>query len=195
MFGFFGNSAGVSSGGTISGTRRARSRIGLALGSGAARGWAHIGVLRALDTLGIKPDIVVGTSIGAVVGSCYCAGLLDDLEGFARRLTRRKVFGLLDISFSGGGLFSGNKLTRLLETEFTNKRIEELDPAFVCVTTELSTGHEIWIRRGKLVSAIRASYAIPGLFQPIRLNGRWLVDGAIVNPFRYPSAAPSARKS
>jgi len=162
--------------------RRQRSRIGLALGSGAARGWAHIGVLRALDQIGIRPDIVVGTSIGAVVGSCYCAGLLDDVEAFARRLTRRKVFGFLDVNFSGGGLFTGNKMTRLLETEFKDRRIEDLDPTFVCVTTELSTGHEIWIRRGGLVSAIRASYAIPGLFQPILINGRWLVDGAIVNP-------------
>jgi NTE family protein len=157
-------------------------RIGLALGSGAARGWSHIGVIRGLEKIGIKPDIVVGTSIGAVVGSCYCAGLLDGLEVFARRLTRRKVFGLLDVNFTGGGLFSGNKLTKLLETEFKDRRIEDLNPSFVCVTTELSTGHEIWIRRGRLVSAIRASYAIPGLFQPILLNGRWLVDGAIVNP-------------
>jgi len=185
MFGFMngnhtqGHGAGTPAPRTI---KREKSRVGLALGSGAARGWAHIGVLRALNKIGIRPDIVVGTSIGAVVGSCYCAGLLDDLETFARRLTRRKVFGLLDVNFAGGGLFAGNKLTKLLESEFKDKRIEALDPAFVCVTTELNTGHEIWIRRGRLVSAIRASYAIPGLFQPILLNGRWLVDGAIVNP-------------
>lgn len=185
MFGFRNGNSTQNGGGSAAprpAVRRDRSRIGLALGSGAARGWAHIGVLRALDKIGIRPDIVVGTSIGAVVGSCYCAGLLDDLEAFARRLTRRKVFGLLDVNFGGGGLFTGNKLTKLLETEFKDKRIEDLDPSFVCVTTELSTGHEIWIRRGRLVSAIRASYAIPGLFQPILLNGRWLVDGAIVNP-------------
>lgn len=162
--------------------KRARSRIGLALGSGAARGWAHIGVIRGLAEIGIRPDIVVGTSIGAIVGSCYCAGVLDDLEAFARRLTRRKVFGLLDINFGGGGLFTGNKLSKLLETQFKDRRIEDLDPAFVCVATELSTGHEVWIPRGRLVSAIRASYAIPGLFQPVLINGRWLVDGAIVNP-------------
>ena len=185
MFGFMnGNNTQDIGAGTAA--RRAkgreRSRIGLALGSGAARGWAHIGVLRALNEIGVRPDVVVGTSIGAVVGSCYCAGLLDDVEAFARRLTRRKVFGFLDVNFTGGGLFTGNKLTRLLDTEFKDRRIEDLDPAFVCVTTELETGHEIWIRRGRLVSAIRASYAIPGLFQPILINGRWLVDGAIVNP-------------
>lgn len=182
MFGFFGGNTGQSEAGTTVPAGKRQPRIGLALGSGAARGWAHIGVLRALAELGVQPDIVVGTSIGAVVGSCYCANLLDDLEGFARRLTRRKVFGLLDINFGGGGLFTGSKLTRLLETQFGDTRIEDLDPAFVCVTTELQTGHEIWIRRGRLVSALRASYAIPGLFQPVWLNGRWLVDGAIVNP-------------
>ena len=185
MFGFMnGNNTQDIGAGTAArrATRRERSRIGLALGSGAARGWAHIGVLRALNEIGVRPDVVVGTSIGAVVGSCYCAGLLDDVEAFARRLTRRKVFGFLDVNFTGGGLFTGNKMTRLLETEFKDRRIEDLDPTFVCVTTELSTGHEIWIRRGGLVSAIRASYAIPGLFQPILINGRWLVDGAIVNP-------------
>ena len=185
MFGFMnGNNTQDIGAGTAArrATRRERSRIGLALGSGAARGWAHIGVLRALNEIGVRPDVVVGTSIGAVVGSCYCAGLLDDVEAFARRLTRRKVFGFLDVNFTGGGLFTGNKLTRLLDTEFKDRRIEDLDPAFVCVTTELETGHEIWIRRGRLVSAIRASYAIPGLFQPILINGRWLVDGAIVNP-------------
>jgi NTE family protein len=185
MFGFMNGNHTQNQGAGSTAPRtagRPRSRIGLALGSGAARGWAHIGVLRALEEIGVRPDIVVGTSIGAVVGSCYCAGLLDGVEAFARRLTRRKVFGFLDVNFSGGGLFTGNKMTRLLDTEFKDKRIEDLDPAFVCVTTELSTGHEIWIRRGSLVSAIRASYAIPGLFQPILINGRWLVDGAIVNP-------------
>lgn len=161
---------------------RDRSRIALALGSGVARGWAHIGVLKALKEIGVKPDIVVGTSIGALVGSCYAAGLLDELEAFARRLTRRKVFGLLDINFGGGSLFSGNKLVKLLDTEFKDRRIEDLEPAFVCVTTELATGHEIWLRRGPLAPAVRASYAIPGLFQPVLVNGRWLVDGAIVNP-------------
>ena len=185
MFGFTnGNNTQNQGAGSAASdtTKHRRSRIGLALGSGVARGWAHIGVLRALQKQGIRPDIIVGTSIGAVVGSCYCAGLLDGLETFARRLTRRKVFGFLDVNFAGGGIFTGNKLTKLLVAELRDKRIEDLDPAFACVATELRTGHEIWMRRGRLVNAIRASYAIPGLFQPILLNGRWLVDGAIVNP-------------
>jgi NTE family protein len=157
-------------------------RIGLALGGGAARGWAHIGVLRALNEAGIEPDIIAGTSIGAVVGGCYYAGILDNLEAFARGLTRRRVFGLLDLNFTGSGLISGNRLSKLLATELGDKRIEDLPRRFVCVATELSTGHEIWMSHGNIVEAMRASYALPGIFQPVKVGNRWLVDGALVNP-------------
>jgi NTE family protein len=157
-------------------------RIGLALGGGAARGWAHIGVLRALNEAGIRPDIIAGTSIGAVVGGCFAAGFLDRLEAFARDLTRRRVFGLLDLNFAGSGLISGHRLTKLLDTRLKEHKIEDLTPRFVCVATELGTGHEIWMGRGSLVEAMRASYALPGIFQPVRIGGRWLVDGALVNP-------------
>jgi len=157
-------------------------RIGLALGGGAARGWAHIGVLRALDEAGLKPDIIAGTSIGAVVGGCYIAGVLDELEGFARGLTRRRVFGLLDLNFGGSGLISGKKLTKLLEAQLSGTQVEDLPQRLVCVATELRTGHEIWLSHGNLIEAMRASYALPGVFQPVLVNGRWLVDGALVNP-------------
>ena len=156
--------------------------IGLALGSGAARGWAHVGVLRALAEIGVVPDIVAGTSMGAIVGGCYCAGLLDKLEENARRLTRRQLLGLLDLNFRRGGLFSGSKLARLFESEMKAIRIETLVPRFVCVAAELGGGHEVWLRRGSLVNALRASYAIPGIFQPVLLGNRWLIDGAVVNP-------------
>jgi len=159
-----------------------RHRIGIALGGGAARGWAHIGVMRALDEAGLAPHIIAGTSIGAVVGGCYVAGVLDSVERFARGLTRRRVFGLLDLNFAGSGLISGNRLTKLLIETLGGKRIEELPRRFVSVATELATGHEIWMSRGNLVEAMRASYALPGLFQPVNVGGRWLVDGAIVNP-------------
>jgi NTE family protein len=159
-----------------------RSRIGIALGGGAARGWSHIGVLRAIDDAGLAPDIIAGTSIGAVVGGCYVAGVLDNLETFARSLTRRRVFGLLDINFSGSGLISGTRLSKLLNANLGDRRIEDLDRRFVCVATELATGHEIWMARGNMVEAIRASYALPGVFQPVRVGSRWLVDGALVNP-------------
>jgi NTE family protein len=160
----------------------ARPLIGLALGGGAARGWAHIGVLRALDEHGIRPDIIAGTSIGAVVGGCSIAGVLDSLETFARGLTRRRVFNLLDINFAGSGLLGGSKLSRLLDEQLAGLRIENLPRRFICVATELQTGHEIWISKGPLVDGMRASYALPGIFQPMQLRGRWLVDGALVNP-------------
>jgi NTE family protein len=161
---------------------RGRVRIGLALGGGAARGWTHIGVIHALEEAGISPTIVAGTSIGAVVGGCYIAGGLAELERFATSLTRRRVFGLMDLSFAGSGLIGGARLARLLEDGLQDKRIESFDKNFVSVATELATGHEIWLSRGPIVEAMRASYALPGIFKPVRVAGRWLVDGALVNP-------------
>jgi NTE family protein len=157
-------------------------KIGLALGGGSARGWAHIGVLRALNAAGIYPDIIAGTSIGAVVGGCYVAGQLGALEQFARELTRRKVLGFLDINFSGSGLINGQRLCDILEDTLKGVSIEDLSKRYVAVATEIGTGHEIWLSRGKLVDAMRASYALPGIFRPVAINGRWLFDGALVNP-------------
>jgi NTE family protein len=160
----------------------AKTNVGLALGGGAARGWAHIGVVRALVEAGIKPDIIVGTSIGAVVGACYAAGHLDSLEQFARSLTRRRVFGYLDFNFAGTGLINGQRLCDQLEQHLGHLSIEDLKPRFTAVATEIGTGHEIWLSRGHLVEAVRASYALPGIFRPVKINGRWLFDGALVNP-------------
>jgi len=157
-------------------------KIGLALGGGAARGWAHIGVLKALINAGIKPDIVAGTSIGAVVGGCYVAGHLDAIEDFARELTRRRVFGYLDFNFTGTGLISGQRLCERLDKHLGDRSIEELDRRFVAVATEIGSGREIWLSRGRLVDAVRASYALPGIFRPVKVNNRWLFDGALVNP-------------
>ncbi len=159
-----------------------RPLLGLALGGGAARGWAHIGVLRALSEAGIEPDIVAGTSIGAVVGGCHLGGKLDALEAFARDLTKRRIFGLLDVSLGGSGLINGERLNDLFATHLDGIKVEDLGRTFVCVATELGTGHEIWLNRGRLIDAMRASYALPGIFQPVRVNHRWLVDGALVNP-------------
>lgn len=159
-----------------------RPRIGLALGGGAARGWGHIGVLKALEEIGVRPDIIAGTSIGAVVGGCYMAGELENLETFAKGLTRRRLLGLMDFSFGGSGLISGGRLMRILEKDLGHIAIEDLKGAFTSVATELGTGHEIWLRSGSLVEAMRASYALPGIFQPVQIGGRWLVDGALVNP-------------
>ncbi len=157
-------------------------KIGLALGGGAARGWAHIGVLKALHEAGIRPDIIAGTSIGAVVGGCYASGHLDDIEGFARELTPRRIFGYLDFNLAGTGLIGGQRLCDRLDRHLGDKLIEDLDTRFTAVATEVGTGHEHWLSRGRLVDAVRASYALPGIFKPVRINGRWLFDGALVNP-------------
>ena len=161
---------------------RRRAKVGIVLGAGAARGWAHIGALRELDALGVQLDVVVGSSIGTLVGGCYAAGRLDMLEAFARSLTRRRVLGLLDFSFTGSGLIGGQRLRTRLEAALGELRIEDLPVQFAAVATEIGGGHEIWLRRGLLVDAIRASYALPGVFEPVKVDGRWLFDGAIVNP-------------
>ncbi|HRJ69079.1 MAG TPA: patatin-like phospholipase family protein [Beijerinckiaceae bacterium] len=162
--------------------------IALALGAGAARGWAHIGILRVLEREGLRPKIITGTSIGAVVGGCWSAGGLDQLEIFARRLTKRGVFSLLDLNLSRTGLMGGRRLRDMLEDGLKDRTIENLPTRFAAVTTEFGSGHEVWLTRGHLVTAMRASYAIPGVFEPVRVGGKWLLDGAMVNPIPITTA-------
>src|SRR5947209_6662407 len=159
-----------------------RPTIGLALGGGAARGFAHIGVIRTLIAKGYTPDIIAGTSFGAVVGGCYAAGKLDDVEQGGRSLTRRRVLTYLDVSFSGSGLLSGGRLAEKLTTTLGDTKIEELPIRFGAIATEIGTGHEIWITRGRVADAVRASYALPGIFPAVEIGYRWLMDGALVNP-------------
>jgi NTE family protein len=159
-----------------------RPTIGLALGGGAARGFAHIGVIRTLAAAGIVPDVIVGTSIGAVVGGCYAARQLDPLEEWARGLNVRNILSYLDISLSGSGLLRGGHLAARLEAGLADSRIDDLPIRFAAIATEFNTGHEIWLTRGRLAEALRASYALPGIFPPVLIGGRWLVDGALVNP-------------
>jgi NTE family protein len=159
-----------------------RPLIGLALGGGAARGFAHIGILRALLERNIVPDVVVGTSIGAAVGGAYVTGHLDKFEDWARSLQPRNVLGYLDIQLNGSGLIGGGKLAAELEQSIGRRLIEDLPAKFAAIATEVATGHEIWLTHGRLVEAIRASYALPGIFSPVKIGDRWLVDGALVNP-------------
>jgi NTE family protein len=159
-----------------------RPVIGLALGGGAARGFAHIGIVRTLIAHGIVPNVVVGTSIGAVVGGAYAAGHLDTLEEWARSLQPRNIFGYLDIRLNGSGLIGGAKLAAQLEAAMGQNLIEDLPIKFASVATEVRTGHEIWLTHGRIVDAMRASYALPGIFSPVMVGDRWLVDGALVNP-------------
>lgn len=157
-------------------------QIGLALGSGLARGFAHIGVIRALERHGIKPSIVSGTSIGALVGGCYLAGKLDEFEAWAMGLNRRKVFTYLDFRVRSAGLIGGNRLVKLLEEHFSDMIVEDLPHPFVSIASDLVTGHEVWLRKGNFIDAMRASFALPGVFPPVEINHRKLVDGALVNP-------------
>lgn len=159
----------------------ARPRLGIALGSGSARGWAHIGVLRALQEAGLEPDIVCGTSIGAFVGAAYASGDLDKLETWACSLGRRDVLRFFDLGL-GGGLIKGQKLLDFAATTFLESDFTDLDRPFACVATDLATGREIWLREGSVAAAVGASIALPGLFSPQLLNDRFLVDGGLVNP-------------
>jgi NTE family protein len=159
-----------------------KQKFALALGGGAARGWAHIGILRGLADAGLEPEIVVGTSIGAIVGGHYASGRLDMLEEFARGLTRRRVFSFLDLSVSGSGLIAGQRLFDRFEEHLRGFKMEDLQQRFAAIATDLSTGQEVWLRRGSVIDAVRASSAIPGIVKPVSINGRWLVDGCLVNP-------------
>ena len=155
--------------------------VGLALGGGAARGWAHIGVIRALEEAGIRPDVVCGTSMGALVGAAYAAGELDAFEEWARGLGLRDVLSNIDVSLSSG-FFKGEKLMDFLRGKFVDRDIEDLAMPFAAVATSLHTGTEIWLRHGSTLDAVRASIAVPGLLTPVILDGAVLVDGGLVNP-------------
>lgn len=157
-------------------------KVGLALGSGAARGWAHIGVLRALHEMGVQPTVVTGTSIGSLVGGAYCAGRLDELEQWVRDMDRWQVFNLLDFGFSNGGVVSGERLFNFARDQFGAIEVEELKIRFAAVATDLYTGREVWLKHGDVYDVARASCAMPGLLSPKALDNRWLVDGALVNP-------------
>ncbi|MEL6790732.1 MAG: patatin-like phospholipase family protein [Pseudomonadota bacterium] len=156
--------------------------LGLALGGGVARGWSHIGVLQRLDELGIRPAYVCGTSVGALVAGFWLAGHLDALEAWTRSLNKRRLLSYLDVMLNGAGLIGGKRLEKTLHRYLPDMTIEDLPLPFVLVTTELATGHEIWLREGNLAQAIQAAYALPGIFPPRMIDGRWLMDGALVNP-------------
>ena len=159
-----------------------RPVIGLALGGGGARGWAHIGVLRALAKANIEPDILCGTSVGALIGAIHLAGKLDVIEDWALSLTKLRIVGYLDFHVSGGGMIGGNRLATIMRRHLGETVIESLPARFTCVATDLVTGHEVWLSRGNLVDALRATICLPGIFSPVGIDGRWLVDGALVNP-------------
>ncbi len=162
-------------------TAASRPVVGLALGSGSARGWSHIGIIQELEALGIRPQVIAGTSIGALVGAVYAAGQLDELAQWARTLTVRDVVGLMDFSFSGGVL-RGERLFGSFNERHANPDIEDLPQRYASVCTDMSTGRETWITRGPVLTAARASCALPGVFSPVKFDERWMLDGGLVNP-------------
>src|SRR5690606_23166780 len=143
-----------------------KPRLGIALGSGAARGWAHIGVLQALEEAGIRPDVISGASIGALVGAAYAGGKLVQFEPWVRNLTLSSVVSFMDFRL-GSGMLQGTRLMTLLRAQFHDTAIEDLDIPFAAVATNLQTGSEIWLRNGSVLDAVRASIALPGLFTPV----------------------------
>ena len=159
-------------------------KIGLALGSGASRGWSHIGVIKALIKEGIEPNIVCGTSVGAIVGGAYVAGNLEKLEHWVRDSKRSDVLRFFSVNFSQSGFVDAERLNWFLYSYIaaTDQRIEDMPKKFAAVSTNLDTGREVWFKEGGLADAVRASMALPGLFPAVRNDRRWLVDGGLVNP-------------
>lgn len=157
-------------------------KIGLALGAGAARGWTHLGIIEALENLGIKIDVVSGCSIGAYVGAAYASGNLTQLKDWAFDLTEWEVLRLLGIGFTRSGLASGEQVFKRLADDFSVATFEAMQKPFAIPATDLYSGREIIFQSGPVVDAVRASCSIPALFAPVQFENRWLVDGAVVNP-------------
>jgi len=159
-----------------------RRKIGLALGSGSARGWAHIGVIQGLREEGIPIDMICGTSIGAIVGGAHAAGVIDQLDEWVRELSWSDIIGFMDVMFPRSGLIEGEKIIKFFRENFTDPNIEDLSIPFAAVATDLMTGNELWLQKGSLMDAVRASISMPGIFVPFKHEKQWLVDGGLVNP-------------
>jgi NTE family protein len=159
-----------------------RKRIGLALGSGSARGWSHIGVVRCLQEAEIPIDVICGASMGAVVGGCWAAGFLGEMETLVRELRWPDIFRFLEVRLPRSGFMGGDKITAYLKERLTDLHIEDLPVAFGAVASDLYSGKEIWIRKGSLIDAMRASISVPVMFTPYPEGARWLLDGGLVNP-------------
>jgi NTE family protein len=159
-----------------------RLKVGLALGSGGARGLTHLGVIDSLASAGIKIDFVAGASVGALVGAFLAAGKLDELVSFIAPMTLKESLRLADIMFPTSGLIEGKRIEQFLRDRLGAVRIEDLPIPFACVATDFYTGREVILNRGDLVRAVRASISIPGVFKPVPVDGTLLVDGGVVNP-------------
>lgn len=158
-------------------------KIGIALGSGAARGLAHLGVLKVLEEEGVKIDCVSGASAGSIIGAFLAAGKIKELNRFCSKLTSWDSLKLIDpILIPKMGLVEGKKVEKFLRDYLGDLKIEDLEIPFACVATDFYTGSEVILKSGDLVTAVRASISIPGIFKPVKMNGMMLVDGGVVNP-------------
>lgn len=164
--------------------------VGLALGSGSARGWSHIGIIQELEAMGVAPQVVAGTSVGALVGAVYVSGQLAPFAEWLKSLNVREVFRLMDFTLTGG-MVKGEKLFGHIDSHYENPDIESLEKKFVSVATDMQTGREVWMTHGPVLAAARASCALPGVFRPVLYNERWMLDGGLVNP--VPVSACRAR--
>jgi len=157
-------------------------KVGLALGSGSARGWAHIGVIRALKEAGVSVDCVAGTSIGALVGAVYAAGKLDVLEAWAQQLEWKQILSFMDVVLPKSGLIDGEKIAEFVRRQIHVEAIEDLPIPFAAVATDLRTAHEVVLNQGDVIEAVRASISLPGIFTPVEKDHAFLIDGGLVNP-------------
>ena len=160
----------------------AAPRIGLALGSGSSSYACTIGIIDALAEAGIEADIVCGTSIGSLVGAAYVAGRLADLRRWAEKATWREIVALMDIRLSGGGVIDGNEVIRWLRGLGVDGPIESYAKRYAAIATDLAAGREVWLERGPIYEAVRASIALPGILSPAKIDEKWLVDGGLSNP-------------
>ncbi|MCB1336317.1 MAG: patatin-like phospholipase family protein [Maritimibacter sp.] len=159
-----------------------KPKIGVALGSGGARGWCHIGALKGLQRLGVEIDVVAGSSVGAVVGAAFAGGKLDALEAWVLALTQGRFVTLMDLSLRSGGLIKARQVEILLKSLGLPAEIEDFELPFAAIATDMETGREVWLTKGPSYRAVRASAGIPGLMTPVKLGERWLIDGGLVNP-------------
>ncbi|WP_111976717.1 patatin-like phospholipase RssA [Algibacillus agarilyticus] len=157
-------------------------KIGLVLGSGAAKGWTHIGIINALHEMGVKPDVIVGCSMGSLVGGALAAGKFDEISQWATSMDSWRIVKLLDWGVNRGGLVAGEKVFSHFQQMIGDLNIQDCDIPFATLATELYTGREHWLQSGRLVDAVRASCAMPGVLAPYLLDDHWLIDGAVVNP-------------
>ena len=161
---------------------RKRPRLGLALGGGAARGMAHLGVLRAFADAGVQIDCIAGCSIGALVGAIAASGRTDGLEAVFKTFDWKRTLSFFDVVFPRSGLIDGAKVTALVRDHLPATQMEALPIPFAAIATDLLSGDEVVLRSGDVIDAVRASIAVPGIFTPVRVDGRVLVDGGLSNP-------------